>query len=71
MRLLLASVSLAALCACSTPTIYTKTVEVRRDADGRVLETTVTETMQQPSRSAKDIDMDNMDKRGKVRQPPQ
>jgi hypothetical protein len=66
-RILLASVGLATLCACSTPTVYTKTIEVRKDANGSVVETTITESMQQPSRAAKEIKMEHLGKRGETR----
>ncbi len=66
MRILLASVCLAALCACSTPTVYTKSIEVRKDGSGRVLETTVTETMQQPSRKARGVEFEYLGKRGQT-----
>jgi hypothetical protein len=45
--LLLALVSLAA--GCTTPTIYSKTVTVTKDAEGKIVQTVVTESIAQPN----------------------
>jgi hypothetical protein len=65
MRSLMAVFSLVAFCACSTPTIFTRTIEVRKDADGNVVETVVTETVSQPNRSAAKINMEYIGKKKK------
>ncbi len=62
MRVWIAVVSLLAFCACSTPTSFTRTVEVRKDGDGNVVETVVTETVTQPNRSAGKIKLEEQKK---------
>ncbi len=65
MRVLMALFSLVAVCACATPTTFTRTVEVRKDGDGNVVETIVTETMNQANRSTGKMKMEYLGRKQK------
>jgi len=53
-RILVQKLLLAALImtlgGCTTPTIYTKSITITQDANGKVVETVIVESAQQPRR---------------------
>lgn len=51
------------LAACTTPTIYTKSIEITKDGDGNVMQTVETESISQPSRKANPIKLPHLEGR--------
>lgn len=49
------------LTGCVVPTQYEKSVAVTKDANGRIVSTTITETVVQPNQKGKPVKLENLD----------